>query len=287
MSEGGEVNLPERSVKILLIDLNLMSHSAKRLKEMYFKVTTVSTSFEARKALSKNLKAEIILVDLDSVNMGDPTQTMTSGLALLRRLVMETSKNIPIIGLSSIDDKDLTKKIINAGAKEVLALPIHKSAREILLKNIRVYQHLKRSSLKETTMTSTSPISTQKKKKNEREGTQSGSIVPELELEGVAIASPKPSSPGFTSTLFSHANDVTKTFSPKNSHQNLTSQFDENAEVNALRSKNNSNLKQLEPRLDNVSDGQQKHSAVGTIHFMAPEVIFERRYGRSVDWWAW
>jgi CheY-like chemotaxis protein len=278
MTEGGEVNLPERSVKILLIDLNLMSHSAKRLREMYFKVTTVSTSVDARKALSKNLKAEIILVDLDSVNMSDPTQTMTSGLALLRRLVMETSKNIPIIGLSSIDDKDLTKKIINAGAKEVLALPIQKSAREILLKNIRVYQHLKRSSLKGTTTTtnSTSPVSTRIKKKNEREGTQSGSTMPEIELEGAA-----------TSTLFSHATDVTKISSPKNSHNNLTSQFDENAEVHQLRSKNNSNLKQLEPRLVDVSDGQQKHSAVGTIHFIAPEVIFERRYGRSVDWWAW
>ena len=27
---------------------------------------------------------------------------------------------------------------------------------------------------------------------------------------------------------------------------------------------------------------RESHSAVGTIHFMAPEVIFERRYGRSV-----
>jgi CheY-like chemotaxis protein len=255
---------------------------------MYFKVTTVSTSHEARKALSKNLKAEIILVDLDSVNMSDPTQTMTSGLALLRRLVMETSKNIPIIGLSSIDDKDLTRKIINAGAKEVLTLPIHKSAREILLKNIRLYQHLKRSSLKGASTTPTSPISLRNDcaKKNERERTQSNSTLPELEPEGVAAVSPILSSPCFTNTLSSHVTDATRTFSP--SHHNLTSQLDENAEVHALRAKNNSNLKQLEPRLGpTVSDGQQKHSAVGTIHFMAPEVIFERRYGRSVDWWAW
>lgn len=282
------MNLPERSVQILLIDLNMMSHSAKRLREMYFKVTTVSTSHAAQKALSKNLKAEIILVDLDSVNMSDPTQTMTSGLALLRRLVMETSKNIPIIGLSTIDDKDLTRKIINAGAKEVLTLPIHKSAREILLKNIRLYQHLKRASLKGASTLSTSPISLRNEhtKKNERERTQSNSTLPELEPEGVGAVYPILSSPRFTNTLSSHVTDATRTLSP--SHHNLTSQLDENAEGHALRAKNNSHLKQLEPRLGpTVSDGQQKHSAVGTIHFMAPEVIFERRYGRSVDWWAW
>lgn len=283
MSEG-EVNLPERSVQILLIDLNLMSCSAKRLREMYFKVTTVSTSTEARKALSQNLKAEIILVDMDSVNMSDPTSTMTSGLALLRRLAMETSKDIPIIALSSINDKDLTKRIINAGAKEVLTLPIHKSAREILLKNIRLYHHhFKRSSHKDASLASAAPISQKEGiKKKDREG---NSIVPDLELEGVAASQVK-SSLVFTSTLHSHITDATGTAS----RTLVTSQLDENAEE-ALKAKNNSYLKQLEPRLGqagtHVSHGPHRHSAVGTVHFMAPEVIFEHKYGRSVDWWAW
>ena len=34
----------------------------------------------------------------------------------------------------------------------------------------------------------------------------------------------------------------------------------------------------------NVTMGKESHSAVGTIHFMAPEVIFERRYGRLVEY---
>jgi hypothetical protein len=34
------------------------------------------------------------------------------------------------------------------------------------------------------------------------------------------------------------------------------------------------------------SQGPQQHSAVGTINFMAPEVVAERKYGKAVDWWA-
>lgn len=34
------------------------------------------------------------------------------------------------------------------------------------------------------------------------------------------------------------------------------------------------------------SQDRQQHSAVGTINFMAPEVITDRRYGKAVDWWA-
>jgi len=34
------------------------------------------------------------------------------------------------------------------------------------------------------------------------------------------------------------------------------------------------------------SQERQQHSAVGTINFMAPEVITDRRYGKAVDWWA-
>eukprot|EP00981_Chlorochromonas_danica_P009332 scaffold2621_cov164-Ochromonas_danica.AAC.1 len=32
--------------------------------------------------------------------------------------------------------------------------------------------------------------------------------------------------------------------------------------------------------------GEEEHSVVGTIHYIAPEVIHEHRYGEPVDWWA-
>ena len=34
------------------------------------------------------------------------------------------------------------------------------------------------------------------------------------------------------------------------------------------------------------SQEAQQHSAVGTINFMAPEVVADRKYGKAVDWWA-
>lgn len=34
------------------------------------------------------------------------------------------------------------------------------------------------------------------------------------------------------------------------------------------------------------SQDAQEHSAVGTINFMAPEVVADRKYGKAIDWWA-
>ena len=37
---------------------------------------------------------------------------------------------------------------------------------------------------------------------------------------------------------------------------------------------------------DSVTVASKSHSLVGTLHFIAPEVIRLRRYGKAVDWWA-
>jgi CheY-like chemotaxis protein len=242
--------MSERSVHIFLIDYNIMSFTAKRLKEMYFKVTAVSSNFEAQKLISQpGFNAEIILVDLDSVNMSDPTFTMTNGLALLRRLVVAVaSKNIPIIGLSNIDDQDLMQRIIDSGARELLTLPIHRGARETLLKHGRLCHHLNRST------------SSRIEKVKAKDGTSrilddSDSPIT-VKTEGTTVSQVQPNS-------------------------NLTGNTSSDNEKYLVQ------LRSANPVAQHVvSNGQQKHSAVGTIHFMAPEVIFEHKYGRSVDWWA-
>ena len=307
MSEG-EVSLPERSVQILLLDFNLMSSSATRLREMYFKVAAVSSAIEAHQTIaSADFKAEIILIDLDSVNMLDPTSTMSSGLALLQELAL-SSKNIPIIGLSSIDDRDLRRRIIHAGAREVLSLPIHKSARETLSKYGRLYHHLNKADMprnlslvfppgfldadrtdekarkdrergdsgKNIVRKVPSPINTNDDNtgignsisKKEPEGEREGEINSKIKRE-IANSNILPSSLAGNTSSYSHVTYGTE-------HMNTPPNTINDPRQNPFRSA----AKHV------VSEGQQKHSAVGTIHFMAPEVIFEHKYGRSVDWWA-
>ena len=315
MSEG-EVSLPERSVQILLIDFNLMSSSATRLREMYFKVAAVSSAIEAHQTIaSADFKAEIILIDLDSVNMLDPTSTMSSGLALLQELAL-SSKNVPIIGLSSIDDRDLRRRIIHAGAREVLSLPIHKSARETLSKYGRLYHHLNKADMPRNLSLVFPPgfldaDRTDEKGRKDRErdrereredsgnnivrkvpsptnvdedednggiGNSISKNVAEGEREGEADGKIGrettnshilPSSLAGNTSSYSHVTFGTE-------HMNTPPNTINDPRQNPFRSA----AKHV------VSEGQQKHSAVGTIHFMAPEVIFEHKYGRSVDWWA-
>jgi serine/threonine protein kinase len=283
MSEG-EIHLPERSVQILLIDFNLMSSSAKRLKEMYFKVTSVSSSAEAQEAIAQaTFKAEIILVDLDSVNMSDPTSTMSCGLALLQDLALK-SKNIPIIGLSSIDDRDLRRKIISAGAREVLPLPIHKASRDTLLKYGRLYHHLNKPQ-RSKSFHMIPPIAIEKEPEDSKdEDTNQGIALNSTlgaedtaertardeEHEGGLTSAVLPSSLVGNTSCYSHATSGTERMDTPNTMNDPKAQV-WSAHTAAKRV---------------VSEGQQKHSAVGTIHFMAPEVIFEHKYGRSVDWWA-
>lgn len=283
MSDG-ETVLPERSVQILLIDFNIMSSNAKRLREMYFKVTTVSSAIGA-KELMKHCKAQIILVDLDSVNISDPTSTMTSGLALLQQLAV-SSKNVPIIALSSIDDRDLRRKIIDAGAREVLTLPIHKAARDILLKYGRLYHHLNKPQ-RSKSFHVVPPIPIMKKIEDPNDTFR----VPGLPLHkqsldtiagctsendnevegGVTAFSAVPSSLAGNTASYSHAMYGTERAETPN--------------TNTIND-NKTQMRSAQTAKHIVSEGQQKHSAVGTIHFMAPEVIFEHKYGRSVDWWA-
>lgn len=51
-----------------------------------------------------------------------------------------------------------------------------------------------------------------------------------------------------------------------------------------------SNLFPIEyPKINYKKSGVEKrqhHSVVGTIHFLAPEVVQSQKYGKSVDWWA-
>jgi serine/threonine protein kinase len=283
MSEG-EAHLPERSVQILLIDFNLMSSSAKRLKEMYFKVTSVSSSAEAQEAIAQaTFKAEIILVDLDSVNMSDPTSTMSCGLALLQDLALK-SKNIPIIGLSSIDDRDLRRKIISAGAREVLSLPIHKASRDTLLKYGRLYHHLNKPQRSKSFHMIPSVAIEKGPEDSKDEDTNQGTVLnstvgtedaaerttQDEEPEGGLTSAILPSSLVGNTSCYSHATSGTERMDTPNTTTDAKAQV-WSAQTAAKRV---------------VSEGQQKHSAVGTIHFMAPEVIFEHKYGRSVDWWA-
>lgn len=283
MSEG-EAHLPERSVQILLIDFNLMSSSAKRLKEMYFKVTSVSSSVEALEAIAQaTFKAEIILVDLDSVNMSDPTSTMSCGLALLQNLALK-SKNIPIIGLSSIDDRDLRRKIISAGAREVLSLPIHKASRDTLLKYGRLYHHLNKPQRSKSFHVIPS-IAIEKEPEDSKDDDTNHRTAPSSTLgtedaaertaqdeepEGGLTSAVLPSSLVGNTSCYSQATSGTERTDTPNTTNDAKAHF-WSAQTAAKRV---------------VSEGQQKHSAVGTIHFMAPEVIFEHKYGRSVDWWA-
>lgn len=284
MSEG-EANMTERSVQILLIDFNVMSSSAKRLKEMYFKVNSVSSVVDAKDVIKQlGCKAEIILVDLDSVNMSDPTSTMSSGLILLQELSL-ISKNIPIIGLSSIDDRDLRRRIIASGAMEVLSLPIHKSARDTLLKYGRLYHHLNKSQRSKSllVMPQTSVEKRVEDKNKNRDGKSAASprglqagrdtadnARIDNEIDRTAISALLPSSPVGNTNSCSHGTYGTERTDNHNTTTDPKTQF-WSAQTAAKHV---------------VSDGQQKHSAVGTIHFMAPEVIFEHKYGRCVDWWA-
>jgi serine/threonine protein kinase len=282
MSDG-EYVLPERSVQILLIDFNIMSSSAKRLREMYFKVSTVSSAAGAKETMKQsNFKAQIILVDLDSVNISDPTSTMTSGLALLQQLSI-SSKNVPIIALSSIDDRDLRRKIIDAGAREVLTLPIHKAARDTLLKYGRLYHHLNKP-LRSKSFHVSPPVKLSKKVEDPNDTFRVPGVTTHIrsldnvavctsendnEVEGGVALSALPSSLAGNTSFYSNGMYGTeRTDTPNTANEHKTQMWSAHTARHV------------------VSDGQQKHSAVGTIHFMAPEVIFDHKYGRSVDWWA-
>ena len=282
MSDSESV-LPERSVQILLIDFNIMSSSAKRLREMYFKVSTVSSVAGAKETMKQsNFRAQIILVDLDSVNISDPTSTMTSGLALLQQLSI-SSKNVPIIALSSIDDRDLRGKIIDAGAREVLTLPIHKAARDTLLKYGRLYHHLNKP-LRSKSFHVLPPVKLPKKVEDPNDTFHVPGVTTHIrsfenvavctsendnEVEGGVALSTLPSSLAGNTSFYSNGMYGTeRTDTPNTANEHKTQMWSAQTARHI------------------VSDGQQKHSAVGTIHFMAPEVIFDHKYGRSVDWWA-
>lgn len=75
-----------------------------------------------------------------------------------------------------------------------------------------------------------------------------------------------------------------------NGHDSITSKVTMESETYLV-----SNTKQIagysfeekqEVKVEKTTDQMEQHSAVGTLYYMAPEIILDRKYGESVDWWA-
>ena len=81
--------------------------------------------------------------------LSDPASSSSSSLALALAAVEQLQsavkvRRMPLVGLSTTlsQDNQASRKLIDVGLREVLPLPLHKHAREVLLKYGRLYRHL-------------------------------------------------------------------------------------------------------------------------------------------------
>lgn len=265
----------ERSVHLLLIDFNVLSANTKRLREMYFKVTGVSSLAAAQQLLDKGSEVEVVLVDLDSVNMTDPTATMGHALSIIEVLFRSVKKrHVPLLGLSSIDDHDLQRRFMAAGVREVLHSPLHKTSRDILLKYGRLYRHMSTNN--------TAPVKRVDPKYKGNHGL--GLPAPRSQQNPPSRISHLSSNTGILQPL--PLSQVGLDSATQGVNRPITTARTSQAPLGYYMGPGNTAYPTQTNPLGVAAGEHQSHSAVGTIHFMAPEMIFERRYGRSVDWWA-
>ena len=74
----------------------------------------------------------------------DPATSLTLALAPVEQLLSAVkARRMPLLGLSASlsPDHQVCRRLMDVGMREVLPLPLHKHAREVLLKYGRLYRH--------------------------------------------------------------------------------------------------------------------------------------------------
>ena len=270
---------------MLLIDPDVKEASETHLKQIeVFNVTKVTTAEAAVKKLKEsNVNIELILLDSDVHDKGK--DQLRKNIELLKEL-SKGPKHIPVIILTSVDDTEANQQFLDEGAKHVSIKPLQKHDRDNFLKQAKKFRRLQSLDDDGLSFASTASIY----RSSDAQGTTLSSTNDQLGIFEKIGGQTKQSRSSLTeSEAHLQPDEVESEVSDHAASLNSNAA----AKSGALAT-HDAGVENVIKREDGSSaDGsglkskrQEIHSAVGTLHFMAPEVIGARKYGIAVDWWA-
>lgn len=304
---NGDVLFKEKDMQILLIDIDDAKDSKNRISlwGMYCIVTVVKTIQEAEILLSQeNCKFELVLFDIDgflsSSNSENFTfsslietkseykiETRVNYFSVLRHLCKgDTFHRIPVVVLSLDESRHIIKYCIDAGAKDVVMKPMPDSYRSEMLKYVREYRNQKPEELERMTEFSRGSSSILYNQTGTTSTTSSATdAAMDLRRGSLSIIERL----GGEVTSGRHHLSATNHNEVIGNLDNIYRPSDNTTAVTAGDNDTGFNV-QTDKSLDATATLQPKavevHSAVGTLHFLSPEVISRKEYDKSVDWWA-
>lgn len=251
-----------RDVTILLISTVVASEVLSLLELMSIQVLLVSSRKEGISALRQCDDIEAVVVELHPVSESHQPGSWCAdsrGVQRLRGFCTDLFNSVPVFVIADcLNESSLSNGMIAAGATDVFPQPLQRS----------IYSH---KSLKETMdilfhgsgddsafllrapSPPPPPLAGEEKEEKEKEEMEEEK---EEEKVGSGVAQPVSDMAGST-LVHPHPHPHAHAHAPRGWLEESS-----------------------------VERDYQDHSAVGTLHFIAPEVITLQKYGKSVDWWA-
>jgi CheY-like chemotaxis protein len=177
---------------------------------------------------------------------------------------------VPVIALTHSDDMHLHRRCFQAGAKEILMKPLQGWHQNKIVHWGRVHRLALRSKASKASKVKLPSLEINVLAERDAAMDEEGLIEEDQTVQGHARSRSR------------HHTGNTSTWTGGHSPS------DTEADASLAKQPGAASHGDTEAMSHGPNGGQDLHvhSAVGTLHYLAPEVIVDRRYGECIDWWA-